>query len=320
MIKSLLLGAAATVAVAIGSAQAQVRVESVRFTSGGETLVGDLYLPDGVSAERPGPAVIVSGAWMTIKDQMPATYARAMAERGYVALAFDFRNWGESGGDRRNFESPAAKIEDLKAAALWLSERDEVDPARVGALAVCVSSSYLAQAATDSEVIRAVAFVAPWLHDAAALEEAYGGPDAVAERRAAAAQANALYESRGEQTLVPVASRTDRSALLFDVPYYTETERGLIPAWSNQADVGFWSDWMDYDAIARAPGLTKPAVLIHSEAAAIPGGAHRFYAALTGPKRELWLDDVTQFDFYDRPEPVKAAADAAAAHFAEHLQ
>ena len=56
-------------------------------------------------------------------------------------------------------------------------------------------------------------------------------------------------------------------------------------------------------------------LIVHSEAAAIPQGAKAFYAKLSAPKTELWLDNVTQFEFYDQPEPVKAAADAAAKHF-----
>jgi hypothetical protein len=37
--------------------------------------------------------------------------------------------------------------------------------------------------------------------------------------------------------------------------------------------------------------------------------------AVPGEKSELWLDGISQFDFYDRPEPMTIAADAAAAHF-----
>ncbi len=61
--------------------------------------------------------------------------------------------------------------------------------------------------------------------------------------------------------------------------------------------------------------LTKPTLIVHSEAAAVPQGAHAFFAQLNGDATELWLDNVTQFDFYDEPEDVRRAADAAAAHF-----
>jgi hypothetical protein len=40
---------------------------------------------------------------------------------------------------------------------------------------------------------------------------------------------------------------------------------------------------------------------------------------VTSLKSELWLPDVSQFDFYDRPGPVAAAAEAIALHFARTL-
>jgi alpha-beta hydrolase superfamily lysophospholipase len=40
-----------------------------------------------------------------------------MAQRGFVALTFDFRGWGESGGQRRQLENPQQKIDDIIAAA-----------------------------------------------------------------------------------------------------------------------------------------------------------------------------------------------------------
>ncbi|MCH4549854.1 hypothetical protein MK632_29580 [Rhizobium changzhiense] len=40
-----------------------------------------------------------------------------------------------------------------------------------------------------------------------------------------------------------------------------------------------------------------------------------FLARLHGDASEIWLDGVTQFDFYDNPQHVTRAADAVAAHF-----
>jgi uncharacterized protein len=47
------------------------------------------------------PAVIVTGSWLTVKEQMPETYAVRLAERGYTAFTFDFTGFGESGGAPR---------------------------------------------------------------------------------------------------------------------------------------------------------------------------------------------------------------------------
>ncbi len=59
--------------------------------------------------------------------------------------------------------------------------------------------------------------------------------------------------------------------------------------------------------------------MVHSEAAAIPQGAHRFYERVTAAKSELWLDGISQLDFYDREAPVRAAVDRVVEHFANSL-
>lgn len=136
---------------------------------------------------------------------------------------------------------------------------------------------------------------------------------------AAGGAAEAANKKSGRQSFVPAASLTDKTAIMFGVPYYTERDRGLIPAWRNEADPGFWPGWLGFDAVKAAPAVTQPFLMVHSEAAAIPKGAHRFYARLTSPRSELWLDNVSQFDFYDQAVPVTRASDAAAVHFRKTL-
>ena len=263
--------------------------------------------------------MVVAGAWMTVKEQMPARYARALAERGLAALAFDFRGWGRSGGDRRQFEDPARKVEDIEAALGFLATHPAVDATRLGGLGICVGAGYMAHAAARAPAMRALALVAPWLHDRAVLEETYGGAAGVDALLRAGDEAEARFRKTGRQTFVPIASRTDRGALMFDVPYYTEPDRGLVPDWRNEADPAFWRGWLEFDGIAIAPAVARPVLLVHSEAAAIPQGARRFFEGLAGPKEALWLEGVPQFDFYDADGPVTAAADAAVAYFRRWL-
>ncbi|MEM6748777.1 MAG: alpha/beta hydrolase, partial [Pseudomonadota bacterium] len=90
--------ASATLATALMSSTAlasDIQTRTVAFESNGAAMAGTLYLP----ADHDGsalPTVIVTGAWTTVQQQMPATYAREMAARGYAAFTFDFRGWGQS--------------------------------------------------------------------------------------------------------------------------------------------------------------------------------------------------------------------------------
>jgi len=317
-VKTLMLAAVAAVA-ALTPAEAATS-KRVVFESAGQRLVGDLYLPDGYKAGTRLPTVVVTGAWMTVKEQMPARYAAELADRGYAALAFDFRGWGQSEGTERALESPTNKTADIVAAAAYLATRPEVDAARIGGLGICASAGYMAGAVAASPHLKSMALVAPWLHDAAVVDEVYGGREGVTKLIGTGRQAADRFARTGVATTVPAASTTDKTAIMQQAPYYTDRTRGLIPEWENRFNLASWEGWLTFDAVSIAPRIgDKPAAIVHSEAAAIPQGARRFYAGLIGPKRELWLENVGQLDFYDRAEPVTRAADFVARHFAQTL-
>jgi fermentation-respiration switch protein FrsA (DUF1100 family) len=76
----------------------------VTFQSGGETLVGNLYLPNNYQAGGKLPAVIISGSWTTVKEQMAADYGQRLSAQGFAAFAYDSRSFGESGGKLRSYK------------------------------------------------------------------------------------------------------------------------------------------------------------------------------------------------------------------------
>ena len=277
---------------------------TVRFASGDAELVGTLFVPSG--ADGPMPAAVVAGAWTTVKEQMAGTYARELAGRGVAALAFDYTGWGESGGAPRFVEDPAQKSADLMAAVDFLATRPEVDDTRIAAVGVCASAGYAAAAAADHPKVQKLGLVAPWLHDATLVAAVYGGEEGVA----------ALIDkglTAGDANII-AASTTDDGALMFQAPYYTEPERGLIDAYDNRFALRSWRPWLTYDALDSAERLGVPMLVIGSDAMALPDGAKRYIARTHAPVQERWLDDISQFDFYDRADIVAQSADALAAH------
>jgi uncharacterized protein len=283
------------------------RIEQVWFESAGVELVGDLHHP--ASVDGPRPAVVVAGAWRTVKEQMPTTYARELAARGFLALAFDFRSWGGSGGRPRSMEDPLAKADDLVAAAEFLATRPDVDHAAISGLGICASGAYLATAATKTTLFSSLALVAPALPSRATVVANLGGQAGVTALRGAAAVARAQFEETGEESLVAAVPPADT------VDYFTDPARGAVPAWDNTFNPASWDQWLDYDAQAAAPRLDVPLFVMHSDAAASPDSVREFIAMVPGHVDQMWLDDVSQFDFYDQPGPVTLAADAVARHF-----
>ena len=250
---------------------------------------------------------------------MADRYAEQLARRGFAALSFDFTGYGESEGEPRDYESPELKVRDIRAAADFLTGHPAVSDGQLGVLGVCAGAMYVSAFAAEDARVSSLALVAPWLHDRRICEENYGGPEGIDAKKAAGAEARRRYEETGEVAYVPVVSGSDPDAAMpFDIDFYLNPERGGIPQWPNRFAVMAWPGWLDLDAVALAPKVTAPALLVHSEDAAIPDGARRFHDGLAGPKEFLWTEG-SQFDFYDQSPQVDFASDAAAEHFARTL-
>lgn len=101
----------------------------------GITLAADMYVPK--DAEGKLPAIAVSGPFGAVKEQCSGLYAQTMAERGFLAIAFDPSFTGESGGQPRFMASPDINTEDFMAAVDFLSLNDRVDPDRIGIIGIC---------------------------------------------------------------------------------------------------------------------------------------------------------------------------------------
>ena len=122
----------------------------------GVTLAADLYEPR--EAREKLPALAVSGPFGAVKEQASGLYAQAMAERGYLTIAFDPSFTGESGGTPRYVASPDINTEDFQAAVDFLSVQDNVDPERIGIIGICGwGGMALNAAAIDTRIKAAVA-------------------------------------------------------------------------------------------------------------------------------------------------------------------
>ena len=158
----------------------KVNHKKVSFkTQYGFTLVGDLYTPksvspqDGLSAERSVnetvrqqsglPAIAMSGPFGATKEQSSGLYAMKMAERGFIALAFDPSFTGESSGEPRRTASPDINTEDFMAAVDYLSKLPEVDAERIGIIGICGWGGIALNAAAADTRIKAT--VASTMYD-----------------------------------------------------------------------------------------------------------------------------------------------------------
>ena len=205
-------------------------------TQYGLTLAADLYTPKNAQGKL--AAIAVSGPFGAVKEQSSGLYAMRMAERGFVALAFDPSYTGESSGEPRRTASPDINTEDFMAAVDFLSTLEDVDPERIGIIGICGWGGIALNAAAADTRIKAT--VASTMYDMSRISGNgyYDSEDKEASRHAA-------REAMGKQRLAdPMAMAggvvdplpEDAPQFVKDYHAYYKTPRGYHPRSGNSND------------------------------------------------------------------------------------
>jgi fermentation-respiration switch protein FrsA (DUF1100 family) len=287
-----------------------VQIDPYVFFAGDIPLAARIY-----RTERDGPAVLVTGSWLTVKEQMADGYARALADRGYTAITFDFSGYGESGGTPRQAEIPARKIADIREVA----RQATLLFGAVGYLAICASAQYVLTAIAEGAPIASFASVAGWFHDPASVAPFYGGMPGVDARLERARAALREFLRDGTVRTVPAyESGNDAAGMFFELDYYANSDRGNIPQWTNEMAEFSWIYWLGFDGLSAASRVSVPTLFVHSDDCVLPDNVRSLADRLAGPTELVWAEG-GQTDFYDQPDQVALAIDAADAHFRKDL-
>ena len=306
------LTAALALAIAAGPSVAATS-QTVRFEVDGTPVVGTLFRPDDAADQRL-PAIVVDGPWTQVKEQVGYAYAPRLADQGFAVLVFDHRNFGESGGEPRQFEDPATKVRDLEAAVEWLGTADGIDPARIYGVGVCYGASLMADLARQEPTLKAFATVAAWMHDEASLKATFG-EDGYALRMREGEEALAAFRSDGTVRTIPAFSNDTFAAMAGPFDYYSSTERGVVPQWTPTFATMSFVGWLKHDAATYAPAIRQPVLMIHSDGAALPDNVRRFHAELPNPGKRLVWTTGNHVDFYDHADLIEPAVREIATYF-----
>lgn len=283
------------------------------FQSEGETLIGQLFLP----ADEPAGAVVVTGPLTSVKEQAAGTYAQALARRGHAALAFDYRCFGESCGEPRQFQSARANIEDIRNAATALLADDRLEKLPLFGLGICYGAGPMVRSVAEDPRFRAFAGVAGVYTDNARTQAMMGEAYRAGIERGQAAERR--WRESGEAETIPAVAPDggDVAMPLREAYEFYGRPRGAVPNYVNAYAVQSFAYTLPFDARGAAEIIEAPLLIVHSEKALMPDLARAFYAAAKADKRELWLRSRGQIDFYDDPALIDPAADAIAAFFAQ---
>ena len=279
----------------------------------GITLAADLYIPKD-AGDRKLPAIAMSGPYGAVKEQVSGRYAQAMAERGFLTIAFDPSFTGESGGQPRAVSSPDINTEDFCAAVDYLSTRDDVDPERIGILGICGFGGFAVNAAAMDTRIKATVAVTMYDMTRVSAKGYFDEADNADARHALKQRLNAQrtedyrngsYASAGGN---PEVAPDDAPQFVKDYVAYYKTARGYHPR-SLGSNEGFNTTAMlsliNMPILAYAGEIRSAVLLVHGEKAHSRYFSEDIFKKLDGNNKELYIvPDAVHTDLYDNLEKI----------------
>lgn len=274
-------------------------------------MAADLHFPPQFDETRTYPAVVAAHPIGSCKEQTSGDiYAPALAEAGYVVIAFDASFQGASGGEPRFLEDPAQRVQDFSRVVDFLVTLPYVDEDRIGVLGICGGGGYTWKAAQVEKRFKAVVSITGvnfgrMQRDMArqgGLHAALAGIAAqrTAEARGAQSAANGFLPETAEE-----AQATGDIDVIEAFDYY-RTDRGRAENGCVTFEAAHGSAALGWDALHLADELLDQPLLV--VAGDKKGGfgayddAHAVHRAAASEDKDLViLEGVSHYDLYDQP-------------------
>ena len=278
----------------------------------GITLAADLYEPMG--AEGRLAAIAVCGPFGAVKEQAAGLYAQAMAERGFLTIAFDPSFTGESGGMPRYMASPDINTEDFQAAVDFLSVQKNVDAEKIGIIGICGwGGMALNVAALDTRI---KATVASTMYDMSRVnangyfDENDNASDRYEARKALNIQRTVDYKNGSYELGGGVVDPLPEDAPFFVKDYYGyyKTSSGYHVRSLNSN--GGWNkigcmSFLNQPILCYSEEIQSAVLVMHGEKAHSCYFSKDAFQKLQGDNKELLLiPDAVHTDLYDKTDVI----------------
>lgn len=307
-------------------------MKAVKFKNRNWEVAGILQFPKDFDETKKYPAIVCAHPISSCKEQTAGNiYGKALAEAGFITLAFDASNQGESGGEVRFLEDPATRVEDFRCAADFLTTLNYIDEEKIGVLGVCGGGGYAANAAMTERRFKAVVTVVGANYGRLLREGDFTADAAIKTLEGIAKQRTA--QARGAEPAITVYrpnSQEDRQAaglndidIVEAVDYY-QTPRGQHPNSPNHLRVDSLDKAMAFDAFHLAELLlTQPLHIVIGDTVGAFGsyrdGYELFNKAASKQKTIQVVQGASHYDLYDGKEATDKAIEQIIPFFKEHI-
>lgn len=142
----------------------------ISFPSGEVTCEGWHYAArsDALANDSGRPCVVMGHGFGGTRDSGLPSFAEAMADAGLDVVLFDYRYFGTSGGEPRQYIDLRGQLDDYHAAIAFARNVDGVDPDRVAVWGVSMSGGHVFAVAADDHRIAAAVSLTPAVDGVAA--------------------------------------------------------------------------------------------------------------------------------------------------------
>lgn len=273
----------------------------------GITLSADLYMPRDFNESNKYPALVVGSPYGGVKEQGAGIYAQNMAERGFIALAFDPSFNGYSGGEVRHLSSPDLFAEDFSASVDYLGTRPFVNRDRIGVIGMCGSGGFALSAAQVDRRIKAVATVSMydisraqrngWM-DANTEEDRNRILDQIAEQRYLEFAGN---EPQMPPRGAPIAIDENTDPISREFAEFYSTPRGYHHNSITQFTLTSSMSMMNFASLSHLKSISpRPILLVIGETAHSRYFSEDVYKEAAEPKELYVVPGAGHVDLYDK--------------------
>ena len=288
------------------NAKGQVNLHAVNYKLNGIDISANVYTPANYDASKKYPTIVVAHPNGGVKEQVAGLYAQRLAEQGYITITADAAYQGASGGQPRNVDKPANRIEDIHGMADFISQYAGVDSARLGLLGICGGGGYSLAAAQTDKRFKSIATVSMF-NSGRVRRNGYvdSALNTIQTRLQQASAARAQETAGGEIIYTGDAKLTDEqiARLPFDLyregfEYYGRTH--AHPNSTFRYTMSSLLDLMRFDATNQIELIDKPLLMIAGSKADSLYMTEDAFAKATGTKdKELFLiEGATHIETY----------------------